>query len=116
VNGRHLLLDLWIEDASLLRGVEPLWGRLCAATEAAGARVLHRHVHAFEPAGMSGFLLLAESHVSIHTWPERSYVAIDILACGTLEPEAIVHGFTEGLPIADQRVRGCSRGARGRDE
>ena len=63
--GRHLLLDLWLEDTTLLEAVEPLWSRLCEAAEAAGAQVLHAHVHQFEPRGMSGFLLLAEHRAHV---------------------------------------------------
>jgi S-adenosylmethionine decarboxylase len=97
-----LLVDLWLDEGSVLETVEPLWGRLCAAAEAAGATILHRHAHAFQPAGMSGYLLLAESHVSIHTWPEAGYAAIDILSCGALDPAEVVRRF-----VADLRVSRC---------
>ena len=110
VTGRHLLLDLWLEDTCLLERVEPLWSLLTAAAEGAGARVLHGHVHQFEPHGMTGFLLLAESHVSIHTWPEAGFVALDILTCGALDAEAIARRFAEPLRIARSQTRLCPRG------
>ena len=57
------------------------------AAEAAGATILHSHFHHFSPdGGVSGVLVLAESHISIHTWPERDFAAIDIFMCGACDP------------------------------
>ena len=57
------------------------------AAEAAGATILHGHFHHFSPnGGVSGVLVLAESHISIHTWPERDFAAIDIFMCGACNP------------------------------
>ena len=54
---------------------------------ATGATILHGHFHHFGPnSGVSGVLVLAESHVSIHTWPERDYAALDIFVCGDCNP------------------------------
>jgi S-adenosylmethionine decarboxylase len=70
--GTHLLLDLW--------GSSNL-------TEAAEATILHSHFHHFGPdGGVSGVLVLAESHISIHTWPERDFAAVDIFMCGACNP------------------------------
>jgi S-adenosylmethionine decarboxylase proenzyme len=110
VDVRHLLLDVWLEDRAALERVEPLWGLLCAAAETAGARVLHAYAHQFAPWGMSGFLLLAESHVSIHTWPEEGYAALDILACGSLDPADVADRFLRTLRLADYRVELHRRG------
>ncbi len=57
------------------------------AAEAAGATILHGHFHHFTPnGGVSGVLVLAESHISIHTWPERSFAAVDVFMCGACDP------------------------------
>ena len=57
------------------------------AADAAGATILHGHFHHFSPnGGVSGVLVLAESHISIHTWPERNFAAIDIFMCGACDP------------------------------
>ena len=57
------------------------------AAEAASATILHSHFHHFGPdGGVSGVLVLAESHISIHTWPERDFAAIDIFMCGACDP------------------------------
>lgn len=83
--GMHLLLELW--DAQNLDDPAKIEPALVAAAEAAGATILHCHLHHFSPnGGVSGVLVLAESHISIHTWPERNYAAIDIFMCGKCDP------------------------------
>jgi S-adenosylmethionine decarboxylase len=83
--GMHLLLDLW--GAADLGDPARLEQAMCAAAEAAGATVLHSHFHHFSPdGGVSGVVVLAESHISIHTWPERDFAAIDIFMCGACDP------------------------------
>lgn len=83
--GTHLLVDLWGAD----RLDEPalIDETLRGAAVAAGATILHSHFHHFSPnGGVSGVVVLAESHISIHTWPERSYAALDIFMCGDCNP------------------------------
>jgi S-adenosylmethionine decarboxylase len=83
--GTHLLVDLW--GASNL--ADPAWiDRACReAAIAAGATILHSHFHHFSPnGGVSGVVVLAESHISIHTWPERGFAAVDIFMCGACDP------------------------------
>lgn len=83
--GMHLLLELW--DARNLDDPAKIEPALTAAAEAAGATILHCHLHHFTPnGGVSGVLVLAESHISIHTWPERNYAAIDLFMCGKCDP------------------------------
>lgn len=83
--GSHLLLDLW--GARHLDDPDAVEDALRSAAAAAGARVLHVHLHRF-PAngGVSGVVVLAESHISIHTWPERGFAAVDIFMCGGCDP------------------------------
>ena len=83
--GTHLLLDLW--GASNLTDPARIDVALRDAAEAAGATILHSHFHHFGPdGGVSGVLVLAESHISIHTWPERDFAAVDIFMCGACDP------------------------------
>ncbi len=83
--GMHLLIDLW--GASNLCDPEHIDRALREAAEAAGATILHGHFHHFSPnGGVSGVLVLAENHISIHTWPERDFAAIDIFMCGACDP------------------------------
>lgn len=83
--GTHLLIDLWgatnLTDRGLIDRV------LREGSEIAGATVLHSHFHHFSPnGGVSGVVVLAESHISIHTWPERDFAAVDIFMCGACDP------------------------------
>ena len=83
--GTHLLVDLW--GARNLGNKEAVDAALREAATAAGATILHSHFHHFGPdAGVSGVVVLAESHISIHTWPERDFAAIDIFMCGSCNP------------------------------
>ena len=83
--GRHLLVDLW--DAEHLTDCAHIEAALRKAAEAADATVLRADLHQFsDSGGVSGVLILAESHISIHTWPERDYAAIDVFMCGTCNP------------------------------
>lgn len=86
--GRHVIIELWgcsevINDASLVESA------MKNAINAANATLLDIFVHEFSPQGVTGVAVLAESHLSIHTWPEYGYVAADVFTCGsTTKPEA----------------------------
>jgi S-adenosylmethionine decarboxylase len=83
--GTHLLLDLW--NARSLDDVEAMEQAFRSAVDAAGATLLNLHFHRFTcGGGLSGLALLAESHISIHTWPEHSFAAADIFMCGGAHP------------------------------
>ncbi len=83
--GMHLLVDLW--GAQNLCDPHLIDRALRDAAEAAGATILHSHFHHFSPnGGVSGVVVLAESHISIHTWPERDFAAVDIFMCGACDP------------------------------
>ena len=83
--GTHLLVDLW--GASNLADPALIDTALRLAAVKAGATILHSHFHHFTPnGGVSGVVVLAESHISIHTWPEREFAAIDIFMCGACDP------------------------------
>lgn len=92
--GTHLIVDLW--GATRLDELDHIRETLIRAVEAAGATLLHIHLHHFTPnGGVSGVAVLAESHISIHTWPERSYAALDVFMCGDAVPE-------KAIPILEQ--------------
>jgi S-adenosylmethionine decarboxylase len=105
--GTHLLIDLW--GASNLCDPDHIDRALRDGAEAAGATILHGHFHHFSPnGGVSGVLVLAESHISIHTWPERDFAAIDIFMCGACNPyrsvPAIKAAFTpKTINLGEQR-------------
>lgn len=83
--GTHLLVELW--GATNLADVAGIENALLDGARKAGATVLHSYMHPFgEGMGVSGVVVLAESHISIHTWPERGYAAIDLFMCGKADP------------------------------
>lgn len=87
--GMHLLVDLW--GASRLDDPQHIDAALRNAALIAGATILHSHFHHFTPnGGVSGVVVLAESHISIHTWPERDFAAVDIFMCGECDPHKAI--------------------------
>ena len=80
--GRHVLVDLYDCPAELLNDVEEIEAALRAAANAAGATVLDAVLHRFSPHGVTGVLVIKESHMSIHTWPEYGFAALDLFTCG----------------------------------
>jgi S-adenosylmethionine decarboxylase len=87
--GIHLIVDLW--GAERLDDLAHVEATLRAAVTAAKATLLHIHLHHFTPnQGISGVAVLAESHISIHTWPENGYAALDVFMCGGAEPQATI--------------------------
>ena len=81
-NGRHLILDLYGCDQELLDNYDELERLLQVALNMAGAKILRVFGEKFQPQGVTLLALLAESHASIHSWPELGYAAIDLYTCG----------------------------------
>ncbi|MEX2648830.1 MAG: adenosylmethionine decarboxylase [Alphaproteobacteria bacterium] len=83
--GSHLIIDVW--DAKRIDDLDHVRATLESCVAAAGASLLHIHLHHFTPnGGISGVAVLAESHISIHSWPERGYAALDVFMCGRADP------------------------------
>lgn len=107
--GMHLLVDLWgaerLDDPALIDVT------LRNAALAAGATILHSHFHHFSPnGGVSGVVVLAESHISIHTWPERNYAALDIFMCGACDPYRAIPLLKQAFTPNDVQVNEQRRG------
>lgn len=110
--GGHGLLDLYGCPPELLRDEGFLKRLLSSAAEAAGASILGSHFHTFGGSGgVTGVLLLAESHISIHTWPEHGFAAVDVFLCGGLGLETVRRSLLEGLSAADSRWQAVPRGS-----
>ena len=108
--GSHLIIDLW--QAENLDDIGAIEGALRRSVEAAGATLLHLHLHRFTPnGGVSGVAVLAESHISIHTWPERGYAALDAFMCGDAEPRRVLPvlegAFRPGRIEVNEHMRGA---------
>lgn len=107
--GMHLLIDL--KEADHLDDIAHIDQALRECVTAAGATLLHIHLHHFTPnGGVSGVAVLAESHISIHTWPEYGYAALDVFMCGAAEPHKTIDvlrkAFSPGKVVVEERVRG----------
>lgn len=107
--GTHLIVDLY--DAQKLDDIDHIEAALRDCVAASGATLLHIHLHHFEPnGGVSGVAVLAESHISIHSWPENSYAALDVFMCGEAEPEACVPVLREAFKPSRIAVSEILRG------
>jgi len=84
--GRHVVVDAWGADPSLLNDKKEVLRALQDACEEAGATVLHSWYHSFAPQGVTVLIGLAESHASIHTYPEHGFYSADMYTCGNLDP------------------------------
>ena len=110
-SGTHVLADLSGIAAEKLSSCEQLESLLRAAAEAAQARVLFSHFHSFgEGSGVTGVVLLAESHVTIHTWPECGFAAADIFMCGSAEPKLALTVIESALQPEASHIHTARRG------
>jgi S-adenosylmethionine decarboxylase len=99
--GRHLILEMY--GATGLDDAKTIEAAFRAAIRTAGATLLHLHLHVFTPTGgVTGTASLAESHMSIHTWPEYGYAALDIFMCGQCDPRSCLPDLLEAF--APERV------------
>lgn len=80
--GRHLLLELYECNAEILNNLTAVKSALVEAARRAEATIIDVVFHEFNPFGISGVVVIAESHLSVHTWPEHRYAAVDIFSCG----------------------------------
>lgn len=109
--GSHILADFYGMPEALLRSGPQLEALLRRAAETAGATILASHFHSFGDAGgITGVVLLAESHISIHTWPESDFAAVDIFMCGTANPQRALDALVETLAPSRQHVEVAARG------
>lgn len=107
--GTHLIIDLW--GASRLDEIDHIEVTLRDAVDAAGATLLHIHLHHFTPnGGVSGVAILAESHISIHTWPERDYAALDVFMCGGALPHLAIPVLKRAFEPTSVQVGDHKRG------
>ena len=107
--GSHLIIDLW--EAEGLDDRERIETALIDAVKEAGATLLHIHLHTFEDGGgISGVAVLAESHITVHTWPEKGYAAFDVFMCGDAEPrkalDVFKRAFNPGRIVVGEHKRG----------
>jgi S-adenosylmethionine decarboxylase len=106
--GVHLIVDL--HGAKGLDDIDLIESTLRRCVDAAGATLLHIHLHHFQPNGVSGVAVLAESHISVHTWPEIGFAALDVFMCGQANPDACIPILREAFKPKDIEVKDLLRG------
>lgn len=107
--GTHLIIDLL--GAERLDDIAHVERTLVDCVNAAGATLLHIHLHRFEPnGGISGVAVLAESHITIHSWPENRYAALDVFMCGAAEPQRCIEVLRQSFRPEDIVVSEHLRG------
>jgi S-adenosylmethionine decarboxylase len=109
--GNHLLADFYgvaperLDDADLLMGCLVMAACRCGLTP-----LEEPVVHRFDGGGVTGFILLAESHIAVHTYPERGFIALDIFSCGDADPHAALEVFRAALRPQQEQVTAIVRG------
>lgn len=108
--GRHLIADFWGVSSALLDDRKAMRDALLNAAQQADMTVLGVQEHKFEPHGYTCLLLLAESHLSAHTYPEHGYVALDVFTCGGGHPDKALSYLQERLDPSSHRIVDVERG------
>src|SRR5437773_8284057 len=109
--GRHLLLELFDCDLESINNLGSVKGALVEAARRAQATIVDVVFHEFNPFGISGVVVIAESHLSIHTWPEYRYAAVDIFSCGdVLQPEVAANYLVEQFAAERTSIVEMQRG------
>ena len=107
--GAHLIIDMW--DAINLSNREVIHNTLKKIAKACDAQILHIHLQCFdENQGITGVIVLAESHINIHTWPEVGFAALDIFMCGKTNPAAAIPVLETAFKPQRMEVQTVTRG------
>ncbi len=109
--GTHLLVELRECNPEILKDLERVKNALVSAAMEAKATIVDISFHEFNPFGISGMVVIAESHLSIHTWPEYSYAAVDIFTCGDIiKPEVAASFLIEHFESKSPSIVELKRG------
>jgi len=109
--GKHLLVELKDCDPEILKSLDKVRDAMVSAAKKAKATIIDVSFHEFSPFGISGMVVIAESHLSIHTWPEYGYAALDIFTCGDIiKPEVAAQFLIEKFRCKNPSVVEMKRG------
>lgn len=108
--GRHYLIELTGCDPLKIKYVEQVRDVLLKAAHASEATIVEHFFKQYEPHGVTGIILISESHFSIHTWPEDGFAALDILTCGQMKPEKAIDVVREGFQAKHVKKQIITRG------
>ena len=110
MHGTHLIVEAFSDDRKILNNDKKIKAILSKAAKIANYNVITIASHKFERNGVTAFALLSESHISIHTWPELGYAAIDIFTCGDKNPKAAFNEIKSALKLKKIRMKKIKRG------
>jgi len=102
---RLYAMDAWVRDAAVLTDAAALSAGLRAAADAGGATVVGEEFYAFPNGAVTGVLLLAQSHLSVHTWPELALANVDLLSCGDIDGNVVLATIRARLGVERASVR-----------
>ena len=111
---QHTLLEYYGCDPARLKSAPALRASLCEAVRQAGGTIVKALFHSFSPYGVSGVVVITESHVTIHTWPEHAYAAVDIFSCSAKLAHAVIRRqLKRALAASRISQKSFRRGLRG---
>jgi S-adenosylmethionine decarboxylase proenzyme len=108
--GRHLLVEFSGCPAATLADLQAVTTAMLRAAEASGATIVTHSFHHFSPYGVSGAVIIAESHLAIHTWPERGFAAVDFFSCGEVDMVRAVAQLAKALGAQSETRMDLERG------
>jgi len=108
--GKHYLVEFFECDGEKLKYTNTVENILTVAAEKSRATILTSSFHQFKPVGVSGFILITESHFSIHTWPDDRFAAVDIFTCGHMEVQAAIDEMKRAFSAQNAKVQVVNRG------
>jgi len=112
--GKHLIIELYNCGAALLSDPKQIEIILQETALVMGATIVQSNFHHFTPLGVSGVVIIKESHLTIHTWPEHGYAAVDVFTCGEIQLEKGIEFLKEKFETGEVEVQLLERGERGR--
>ena len=108
--GDHFIAEFYSCDPSILNNIDAVSNIMNRAAEISGATIIKPFFHRFSPHGISGIIVVAESHFAIHTWPEHSYAAVDIFSCGTFGYIDALRHISDSLRSGSYSIHRIKRG------
>jgi len=115
--GRHVLAEVYGCEFDILNDLDKIREVMVSAALSAGAEVIETTFHRFSPQGISGVVVISESHLAIHTWPEFGYAAVDVFTCGTtVDPWVSCHYLKRQFTAERMAAKEIKRGIFGLNE
>jgi len=108
--GQHYLVEFIDCDSEKIKYVDQVKEAALSATEKSEANIIEHFFHQYKPYGVTGMILISESHFSLHTWPDDHYVAFDVLTCGTMYPQRAIDHLKSAFHAQTIKIKRFSRG------